>query len=405
MHRTQVGGLAEAEVRPHVAPRALARDGHVSEALAAVEPLLAPERLAGLTEEDAALLLATALECRLARGDVGDALALGERLAAYLVRPGRTGAARPPRGRRALRGPQRGGHGGPALRGGRGAADARCGRRASWCRGASAPRSARSGSGAGPRRPPWPASSTSWPPGHRPAPPSPCARWPPRRPAVTGRRCCAGPWRPSRRSGTAGSRRRSRPTSPGCCCSRATPSAERAEALGLLRRAEAYAGRHQLWPLQTRVRGLLERAGEPARPGPQEVLATLTATERRISTLAAEGLTNRAIAARLDVSAKNVEWHLSHVYRKLGIRSRAGLAPTFAAVVSGRGRLVGWFITVCRRALTSLGELTPGSGGFPAYRGEPTRRRPLSRPGSRRTSSRGTPRCPRSRPRDRSRWP
>ena len=108
--------------------------------------------------------------------------------------------------------------------------------------------------------------------------------------------------------------------------------AGRAEALGLLRRAEAYAGRHQLWPLQTRVRGLLERAGEPARPGPQEVLATLTATERRISTLAAEGLTNRAIAARLDVSSKNVEWHLSHVYRKLGIRSRAGLAPTFAAV-------------------------------------------------------------------------
>ena len=105
-------------------------------------------------------------------------------------------------------------------------------------------------------------------------------------------------------------------------------SAEQDEALALLRGAEEYAGREELWPLQGRVRRLLDRLGEPARPAPGEVLATLTASERRIAQLAAAGLTNREIADRLVVTVKAVEWHLSHVYRKLGIRSRTGLASS-----------------------------------------------------------------------------
>lgn len=97
------------------------------------------------------------------------------------------------------------------------------------------------------------------------------------------------------------------------------------EALALLRSAETYTGREELWPLQSRVRRLLERMGEPARPVRGEALAALTASERRVARLAADGLTNRQIADRLEVTVKAVEWHLSHVYRKLGIRSRAGL--------------------------------------------------------------------------------
>ena len=103
-------------------------------------------------------------------------------------------------------------------------------------------------------------------------------------------------------------------------------AAEQSEALALLRGAEAYAGREELWPLQGRVRRLLDRLGEPARPAPGEVLAALTISERRIAQLAAAGLTNREIADQLVVTVKAVEWHLSHVYRKLGIRSRTGLA-------------------------------------------------------------------------------
>lgn len=98
-----------------------------------------------------------------------------------------------------------------------------------------------------------------------------------------------------------------------------------AEAIGLLRRAERYAGSEGLWPLHSRIARLLERAGERARPLEGEALAVLTSAEQRVARLAAQGLTNRQIAEELTVTVKGVEWHLSRVYRKLGISSRAGL--------------------------------------------------------------------------------
>ena len=97
------------------------------------------------------------------------------------------------------------------------------------------------------------------------------------------------------------------------------------EAHGRLRRAEEYAGREHLRPLHARIRRLLERMGERPRPAPEEVLALLTAAERRVALLAAEGRTNREVADQLEVTVKAVEWHLSPIYRKLGIRARAEL--------------------------------------------------------------------------------
>ncbi|CAJ1499133.1 helix-turn-helix transcriptional regulator [[Mycobacterium] holstebronense] len=58
--------------------------------------------------------------------------------------------------------------------------------------------------------------------------------------------------------------------------------------------------------------------------------ATLTVAEHRVAVLAAGGMSNKQIAAQLYISAKTVEMNLSRVYRKLGIRSRAGLSAALA---------------------------------------------------------------------------
>lgn len=51
----------------------------------------------------------------------------------------------------------------------------------------------------------------------------------------------------------------------------------------------------------------------------------LTPSEAQVARLAASGMSNREIAASLVISVNTVEAHLTHVYAKLGIRSRAGL--------------------------------------------------------------------------------
>jgi DNA-binding CsgD family transcriptional regulator len=53
---------------------------------------------------------------------------------------------------------------------------------------------------------------------------------------------------------------------------------------------------------------------------------SLTPTEERIAGLVAIGQRNDEVAAELDLSPKTVEWHLSRLYRKLGVRSRTELS-------------------------------------------------------------------------------
>jgi DNA-binding CsgD family transcriptional regulator len=49
------------------------------------------------------------------------------------------------------------------------------------------------------------------------------------------------------------------------------------------------------------------------------------------------GRTYREVADALFISPKTVQWNLSKVYRKLGVRSRAELAARLAAERTGPG--------------------------------------------------------------------
>jgi DNA-binding CsgD family transcriptional regulator len=83
-------------------------------------------------------------------------------------------------------------------------------------------------------------------------------------------------------------------------------------------------------PLAERARHELRAAGaRPRRPRISGVQA-LTASERRIATMAAEGLSNPEIAQALFITKKTVEAHLGNAYRKLDVRSRSRLTAALS---------------------------------------------------------------------------
>ncbi|HUA49941.1 MAG TPA: AAA family ATPase [Solirubrobacteraceae bacterium] len=75
-----------------------------------------------------------------------------------------------------------------------------------------------------------------------------------------------------------------------------------------------------------RARTELQTTGENVRRHTVETRDDLTVQERQIAELARDGLSNPEIGARLFLSPRTVEWHLRHVFTKLGIRSRRELA-------------------------------------------------------------------------------
>jgi ATP/maltotriose-dependent transcriptional regulator MalT len=74
----------------------------------------------------------------------------------------------------------------------------------------------------------------------------------------------------------------------------------------------------------------LAHCGAEIRPE-QAPAWNLTASELAVARLVSTGRSNREVASELYVSVKAVEFHLGHVYDKIGIRSRKDLAARLAA--------------------------------------------------------------------------
>ena len=105
----------------------------------------------------------------------------------------------------------------------------------------------------------------------------------------------------------------------------------RRDAQELLREALATARRAGAEPLAAFAEDELRATGARPRRVALRGAEALTASERRVARLAGAGLTNREIAQELFVTARTVEGHLTQAYGKLGVRSRAELAPALDA--------------------------------------------------------------------------
>lgn len=109
---------------------------------------------------------------------------------------------------------------------------------------------------------------------------------------------------------------------------------KRREAQNTLRRALDLADRCGGKVVAEQARSELLITGARPRRARISGVEALTASERRVAQLAADGLTNRQIAQALFVSQPTVVTHLSHCYQKLDINSRDQLAAALAQSVA-----------------------------------------------------------------------
>ena len=68
---------------------------------------------------------------------------------------------------------------------------------------------------------------------------------------------------------------------------------------------------------------LLQIPSPPLRPTARQTLSGLTTREVEVLRLVAQGLTDAQVAEHLVISPRTVNWHLTSIYSKLGVSSRA----------------------------------------------------------------------------------
>jgi DNA-binding CsgD family transcriptional regulator len=112
----------------------------------------------------------------------------------------------------------------------------------------------------------------------------------------------------------------------------------RREAIGALTEAHRIFVRLGAEPFIRATASDLAALGLRSSPGGAPDLAGLTAQELRIARLVASGLPNRGVAAELYLSPKTIEYHLAHVFTKLGVRSRHELIAQVGPHATGQQR-------------------------------------------------------------------
>jgi DNA-binding CsgD family transcriptional regulator len=78
------------------------------------------------------------------------------------------------------------------------------------------------------------------------------------------------------------------------------------------------------------ARSELLAIGAPPRAATPRVLGALSPQEEQVAAIAATGASTREIAAALFLSPKTIETHLTRIYKKVGVRSKAELAHRLA---------------------------------------------------------------------------
>jgi DNA-binding CsgD family transcriptional regulator len=110
-----------------------------------------------------------------------------------------------------------------------------------------------------------------------------------------------------------------------CYGERVRRAGRRRDAREQLRTALAAFHRIGAEPWAERARMELRATGEHIRRRDPSDAEQLTPQELQIALVVAEGLSNRDVGARLFLSPKTVEFHLTRIYRKLEIHSRSEL--------------------------------------------------------------------------------
>jgi DNA-binding CsgD family transcriptional regulator len=124
----------------------------------------------------------------------------------------------------------------------------------------------------------------------------------------------------------------------------------RADARDPLRCALELADRDGMLCLAARARDELRATGARPRRSALHGVESLTPAEYRVAALAAEGHSNPEIAQQLYVTRRTVETHLTHVFQKLGLTTRAELAHGFCDRPSAATPAPSWSRSTPRRS-------------------------------------------------------